>query len=189
MAKTKCNLKICVLLLTISVGFSACKNEEDLSVLPQETQSGKNTFGCNVEGKKFFGGYLVHFGIPPLTATYFSKQDLLTINADGKFDDKKQGSMGMQVSNPKVNVTLKMKKVIFDYYPQNFPGTSSIFTEFGISGGGQIFIIKFDTINKIVSGRFSLTGKGAVDIDQFTGNDSIRITDGRFDIKLEMDNN
>lgn len=168
--------------------FSSCEKKEDFSVLPPETQSGNNTFGCYVEGEKFFGGYLIHFGISPLSADYSRKQDLLIIHADGKFEDKKQGSMDIQIFNPKVDVLLKMHRAKFDYYPRIFPGTSSVFTEFGVSDGGEVVITKFDTVNKIVSGRFNMIGKGAIDINDYSGSDSIRITEGRFDIKIEMHN-
>lgn len=187
----KCNkyIIICSFLVLVLSSFSSCDKVEDFSVLPAETQSGKNTFGCYVEGKRFFGGYLVHFGIPPLSVNYSRKLDLLSIHADGKFENKKQGSMSIEIFNPKVDVTLKMSRAKFNYYPQIFPGTGSEFTDFGVFDGGELIITKFDTINKIVSGRFSMIGKGAVDIDKFTGSDSIRITEGRFDLKISQISN
>ncbi len=180
---------LCSFLVLVLSSFSSCDKTEDFSVLPAETQSGNNTFGCYVEGKRFFGGYLIHFGIPPLSAVYHSKQELLNINADGKFEDNKQGSMGIQIFNPKVGVTIKMQRAIFEYYPRIFPGASSVFTEFGVSDGGEVIITKLDTINKIVSGRFSMIGKGAVDINNFTGSDSITIAEGRFDLKISQISN
>lgn len=178
----------CSFLVLVLSSFTSCDKNEDFSVLPAETQSGNNTFGCYVEGKRFFGGYLVHFGISPLYANYYRKLDLLSIHTEGKFENKKQGSMSIEIFNPKVDIPLKMSRAKFNYYPQIFPGTSSEFTDFGVFDGGEVIITKLDTINKIVSGRFSMIGKGAVDIDNFTGSDSISITEGRFDLKFKISN-
>lgn len=179
---------IAFLTLVLS-SFSSCEKKEDFSVLPPETQTGKNTFGCYVEGKKFFGGYGHHFGIPPVYAHYSSKMNLLTIFADGKFEDGKLGDMGIEIFNPKIDISLRMSRASFDYYPKVLPGTGSAITKFGVTDGGEIILTKFDTINKIVSGRFNMIGKGAVDIDNFTGSDSIRITEGRFDVKITQISN
>lgn len=170
---------IAFLALVLS-SFSSCEKNEDFSTLPAETQSGNNTFGCYVEGKRFFGGYLVWAMVPVFDVDYHSKSDYLIINTTGKFEDNKKGAMHMQIFKPKVNIILKMFNGEFDYINSN----SRI--NYGVFDGGEVIITKLDTINKIVSGRFSMIGKGAVDIDKFTGSDSIKITEGRFDLKIHI---
>lgn len=170
-------------LVLVLSSFSSCDKDEDFSILPAETQSGKNTFGCNVEGKKFFGGYPIYFSPSSLLATYNQKLDFLRIYTEGKFEDKKKGIMSLEILKPEIGVSTKIFRAIFNYYPRVIPGTSSIVTQYGVSHGGEVTITKLDTINQIVSGRFNLIAKGAVDINDYSGTDSIRITEGRFDLK------
>jgi hypothetical protein len=173
----------CFFLVLVLSSFSSCEKDEDFSVLPAETQSGNNTFGCYVEGKRFFGGYLVYAIVPGFAVSYHNKSNYIIINTTGKFEDNKKGAMHMQVFNPKAGVTLKLFNGEFDYINSNSRNN------YGVIEGGEVTITKFDTINKIVSGRFSMIGKLDININDYSGNDSIRITEGRFDLKIRTISN
>ncbi len=48
-----------------------------------------------------------------------------------------------------------------------------------ISQDSYIYLTKFDTVNKVISGRFSCKA-----IHKYNKNDTIKVTEGRFDMKL-----
>jgi hypothetical protein len=170
----------CSLLVLVLSSFSACDKEEDLSVLPQETQSGKNTFGCKINGQNFFGGYLVYTLVPGFLVYYNHKTDYLDISTTGKFQNNTNGMLHLTIFNPRENTTTKIYKAEFDY----ISSPSNLFDNYGVLKGGEVTITKLDTVNKIVSGRFNFVGTQATYPGKFNGNDSIAITDGRFDLKI-----
>ena len=67
---------------------------------------------------------------------------------------------------------------------------------FSCNNCGKVFLAKFDTINCIVSGRFEFLGRcSSLTFDEsgetkiiFTGDSIVQITNGRFDLKLDIDN-
>jgi hypothetical protein len=59
---------------------------------------------------------------------------------------------------------------------------------FSVVDEGEICVTKFDTINKIVSGRFQFIGRCSDALFHFDGIGTKQITQGRFDIKLGMYN-
>ena len=174
---------ICFFLVLVLSSFSSCEKDEDFSVLPAETQSGNNTFGCYVEGKRFFGGYLVYAMVPGFAVSYHNKSNYIIINTTGRFEDNEKGAMSMQIFNPSVNVTLKIFNGEFKYI------NSNLRINYGVLDGGEVTITKFDTINKIVSGRFNMIGKTDIGTNDYSVSDSIKITEGRFDLKISQISN
>ena len=67
-------------MLLILFSLSSCE-KEDLNVLPAETQSGKNTFGCYVNEKLFVRPFP---NISWLSAFYDRKTKSVSINATSK---------------------------------------------------------------------------------------------------------
>lgn len=162
--------------------FSSCK-KEDFSVLPAETQSGKNTFGCYVNGEMYFGGYYPVTGTHALSAEYMRNTKKLIVNSYGKIDEIAAGILYFEIDSP---MEKKQQLINLGYYlPEN---SNLSFFQYSVINNGEIYLTKFDTINKIVSGKFGFIGKTSDASFNFHGNDSINITKGRFDLKLAIYN-
>lgn len=179
-------LNIKLLLLAILFSFISCEDKVDFSVLPSETQSGNDTFGCYVDGKIFIGNIYTTWQQDPIFVEYYSEIDLLLISADGKFEDGKMGEMSMKIYHPKVDIPLNMNIGRFNcsYWTDSKKYEES---SYGLTEGGEVIITKFDTINKIVSGRFNMTAKkllGYLPSDGYSESDSIKLHEGRFDLKI-----
>jgi len=174
----KTNIPIYLLLVSLFTlcSFSACDKDE-IKVLPQETQSGKNTFGCFVDNKLFIGGgYYSFIGYSPLSAQYDRIRKTLAISTYNKTDE----TIALLLINPVQNATQKLSR-------GTYSNGAADGTHYIVLNGGEIYLTKLDTVNKIVSGHFSFTGKYADRFDTFYENgDSIKITQGRFDIELYM---
>ena len=176
------NFLISAGILLFLSSFTSCQ-KEDLNILPQETQTGANTFGCYIDGQLYLGGYFPITGAFPLTAEYQCKSKRIIINAYGKINNKAAGSMYFVINNP-VKVVSQIS-TIADY----IPGASSNCIQYSAINEARIYLTKFDTINKIVSGNFNFSGQCSDALFHFSGNDSIQVTQGRFDIKLDIYNN
>ena len=164
--------------------FSACEKNE-MNVLPDETKSGKNTFGCMVYNKLFIGGgYYSYNGFSPLSAEYNKNYKRLTITTVSKvYSDKVNGTIGLMVMNPIQDSIQKLSSGTYS------SGSSSDCFQYLVLNGGEIYLTKLDTLNKIVSGRFRFIGKCADHLTEFqVDSDSIQITQGRFDAKLNITN-
>lgn len=156
----------------------------DPTVLPPITTIGANTFGCKVNGEVWVAEVPVNWhGLVPLWAEY--REQGLKIGATRK-PESAQGwiyqSINLYSFGPINSDTLFLD----DPYEPPYNGmtkptgryadirqncelwTDSINT-------GFIHFIRFDSINEIISGTFEFT---AVE----EGCDTVRITEGRFDI-------
>lgn len=159
--------------------------KQDMSVLPEETLSGKNTFGCMVNNQLFIGGgYYSYIGYSPLSAGYNRRDKTLRVFTVSKiYTDKVNGSMGLTIANPVEGSTQKLSHAT---YIVDSPDCY----QYLILNEGEVYLTKFDTINKIVSGRFSFKGKCAGYADDFKVNgDSVEIIQGRFDVLLDITSN
>ena len=87
-------------------------------------------------------------------------------------ENKDIGNFGFWIKNPKVNTLNRIYKVVFE---------SSNHDLYSSKNMDYIYLTKFDTINKIVSGRFDYILKSESDSTL-----KINISKGRFDIKLDI---
>ena len=164
--------------------FTSCE-KETMNVLPKETQLAKNTFGCMINNRLYIGGgYYSYIGYSPLSAEYNRNNKTLAIFSVSKINtDKVSGSMGLTIANPVEGSTQKLSHAT---YIVDSPDCY----QYLVLNEGEVYLTKFDTINKIVSGRFSFKGKCAGYADDFKVNgDSVQITQGRFDVLLDITNN
>ena len=176
------NFLISAGILLFLSSFTSCQ-KEDLNILPQETQTGANTFGCYIDGQLYLGGYFPITGTFPLTAEYQSKSKKIIIESYGKIDNKAAGLMYFEINNP---VKGNLQNLSLAYY---MPEKISNCFQYSVINKAGVYLTKFDTINKIVSGNFNFSGQCSDALFHFSGNDSIQITQGRFDIKLDIYNN
>ncbi len=104
-----------------------------------------------------------------MSAKYVSSKypSTLTISAMSS----KNGYILFLVTSPQKGVSTKITNIngYLHSYPYSFDGRKS----------GEVFITKLDTVQKIVSGHFSAS------VEVLPG-DTVQITDGRFDMKLEI---
>jgi hypothetical protein len=166
------------LLLVTFFTFSQCK-KKDVPQLPPETETGAMTFGCKVNGEIFvpqdgngrsgFKVEYVNLGTEPGGGWY------LNIAA---FDRK-------SISRPLVSVTTD-SLLISEGSTYNFKNAKGNAKAFYVTSGnvfskldndtGQLKIIKFDQLSRIISGTFLFTGT-----DENGG--KVNVTEGRFDVR------
>lgn len=168
-----------VLILTSCTG---CDEPIDPTVLPAETQTGKNTFGCYVNNELYVGGFSNLMGPKPLEAIYNNTIQKLKIISIGRIKDKYQQVINIEVFSPVVDSIKYIN--IGNYESQDIHQ----YKYYSFNNSGEINITKLDTVNKIVSGRFCFVGKNS-DLElKPIGSDSIIVTNGRFDLKLTIKN-
>ncbi|MBN4071475.1 hypothetical protein JYT72_03075 [Crocinitomix catalasitica] len=163
-------LAFCFTLISVLASCDKNKPKE----LPPITETGANTFGCYLDGQVFTPKG--NLATPGLESTFYSSNNGLWIAAINKTDF---GStiviyvrIGDGLDSPGVY--------------QNIYGTSSPdYIDYGLAEGNYyidsmtthfVEITKLDLEQNLVSGRFEFSVVNPV------SNDTIRITDGRFDI-------
>ena len=149
-----------ILTLLLYGSFNSCILEQDkekYKTLPPETQTGKNTFGCYVNGELFVASPgSVGWGYRHLEAAYYKNLDLLTIAASAK-----NGSIYFTFSNPEKNIKKNFQKITYTNSDNFYYEGRNI---------GEVYLTVYDTINFIVSGTFKCNMP------------SVNITQGRFDV-------
>ena len=175
-----------IFLVLILSSFSSCDKDkdEDFSVLPAETQSGNNTFGCYIKNEMYFGGYFPVFGANALEAEYDIIWNRVIIESFGQINKKDAGILYLEFSTPIID-SIQHFDIAYYLPSENF---STECFQYAVKNDGEICITKLDTINKIISGRFNFKGRCSDDLFNFTQNDSISISQGRFDLKMKISN-
>ena len=179
--------RLCLyVMLVMFASCSACK-KTGVDALPPETQEGKNTFGCLVDGKAWIPTGTGAIGSRPIVGGYISALPPVYSN---------DTNVSLLISRDNERILFYVRNVDrvgtyplnFDtqpepasLYPQNYGGFISYYTGGGDSYmtttnyTGSVEITKADRSNTILSGRFSFTGVSS------TGK-IIKVTDGRFDL-------
>jgi hypothetical protein len=166
---------------------ASCKKDDPLNTdkLPPATTSGKNTFGCKVNGEVWIahieGGGI--FDDPIYAKHYLAVNhpilgdcDQLLVVGKRKYDE--QADISQQVSVELRCPKLGENQLLFN---------KGAFLDFRICNQGYryaldtlspctVFITRLDSINFIASGTFEFT---AINDDC---KDTLRITEGRFDV-------
>ena len=161
---------LCVFILS---SCTSC-NEPDPTVLPAETQSGKNTFGCYVNDELFVGGFASLMSPNPFDVSYSKKYNGISILVSGVVNNnfKTSRQIYIEVLSIKADSVMLIDKAycynINDLYPY-----------YDTNHSGEIYFTKLDTINKIVSGRFKFTAKSSDWHHNRVDNDSVVISNGR----------
>jgi hypothetical protein len=78
--------KLTVIMMLLALTAFSCE-KEDLTKLPPETQTGKNTFGCYVNGELFIKAKGNPMATKPLRANYIRERKLLSIVCDAANPD------------------------------------------------------------------------------------------------------
>jgi hypothetical protein len=175
-------------------GCISCKKQLDGSSLPPITQTGANTFGFLLNGQLWTPDpdkgliYTPHLkiGVNFSTNGYFSAfNGFFTISAS-----KNVGNYGQTISISSSNLN-----AITTPYTYKLSDTSRYEIDFAdhndlVANGcqfishftnyqtGSLTITRLDTLNKIISGTFNAA------MYQVECGDTVKITDGRFDMKF-----
>jgi len=165
--------KVKIVLFTL-FGFAFIASCDD--DLPKETQDGRNTFGMLVNGEKWETSTI---GSNNLNAFYYPYSNSLLIKAkhDNRNEDMTIAStditkIGEYIIRYKIDDPLDVdstRLLINGDYRNSFILKDQL--------ASSIVLTKFDTINKIISGTFTLNLINKSE-------ESLVITEGRFDIDL-----
>lgn len=167
---------VCLMLDT-----SSCRKQNTDS-LSSESQQGYNTFGCRVNGKIW-----LPFGVPftSVATVAFASKKYLTFAAN----QGNQQSMEFVLQNEEIKIdtlyTLNFStNSIARFEKENDKGLTCYY-QTNSKYAGQLVLTKFDTINRIVSGRFSFKAQYFSSQGEKASCDTtiINITEGRFDLK------
>ena len=174
-------------LYVMLVMFASCKScKKEINLLPDETQTGANTFGCLVDGKAWIpNGGSGWAASKPISGGYSSPLPNVWLRT---YKDNETIIFYIRnvnkVGTYPLNFDTQPKPA--NLYPQNYgevamrsytSGDDSYITTKTYTG--SVEITRADSVNRIVSGRFSFTGVSS------TGK-TIKVTDGRFDCKTGL---
>ncbi len=180
------------LLLSATIGCEKDEaKEKNWKSLPPATQKGKNTIGCLVDGQLWATNYWNSdylFSPHSMEADFYRKVRIdssYIVNMGKTYcflrAKKKDGRfIHIHITTPNIQTEQRLKGEVF---------ISLGFGEIFISKKPYIYLTKFDTINKIISGRFSciaINRENVIPELQSKDTVKIKITDGRFDMKLRI---
>ena len=168
----------------------SCKKSTSLE-LPPITESGKNTFGCKVNGQVWVPYWQcssiwteppeLDYFIQPIDSINSLPIKILvnarnSTNGQSSFSFRQSYLLGDRIYGPG-NI---IDSLLIEYIPGS-GRTYSNFQVYQVSSTPRYFqISKLDTTNKIVSGTFSFT----VYTSENNILDSVVITEGRFDLQI-----
>ncbi len=171
------------------ISLFSCKKSGPSAVLPPITETGANTFGCNVNGQVwvpyfrcFNGGNELTYNIQPIYDT--SVLPIFIAIDAGNYANGETFFIFQQNSSNSDHIygTGNIVDSLLIHY---VAGSGTEYTNYQINPGQNspryLQISKLDTVNKIVSGTFAFTLYGTSGINTL---DSVVITDGRFDLQI-----
>ena len=176
-------MKTLLLLLFSTTLFTACKKDKGEDQLPPATQTGANTFGCLINGEIYtpqgFEQNHPNFDMV-VDPTFengnfgfstFNKNKKLRLNL-GTNSIKNTGILYIQDTSKPLHIGV---------YNDNSncyfsPGTINYYDYYSV---GNLTITRYDLTNGIFSGTFEF-----ILYDPATSCDTIKVTQGRFDKKL-----
>jgi hypothetical protein len=167
------------LLLPVVLAFTQClKVAVGPDGLTLPTQTGANTMSCKINGKIFIPR--IHFGNKlNIKASYYSGLYFYMGGSDLRKDPLPSVSVH-------ADSLIFLKEGEFELKSRNMENIYGEYSLFGLLGDkdyystddmpGKLVISYFNPTDHIMSGRFEFTA--------VSGTDTVRITDGRFDIKF-----
>ena len=185
-------LPLCLALLTLTQ-CSQCKRndpapqppKDPFSTLPPETQVGNGTFACLVNGKPYIALYTTSANGDWQSLTKLAIGGSMRLNGGG-------GNLRLAISAA-LNGELRDNRTFSlissaNPFPVFTPGANQFITSAAgdipcyYSGAhfktGQVELVKFDGVARIAAGRFAFT------LYEPGGCDTLRVTNGRFDVKF-----
>lgn len=168
-----------------ALSFTSCKKE--IKTLPDETQTGANTFGAKINGENW--GPL-GAGIVPTAAILearFSADSSVFINARNFSRTPNETEMEIYLKNISGPGTYQLNQntevypshsASYGYYVKRNINVIDDWTT-SSSATGQVQVTKIDWANRVISGSFQFTANARY------GSAPITVTEGRFDVKIQ----
>ena len=174
----KLGVRILTGLVIISHFFQSCEKRPIPDVLPEFTTSGKNTFGCYINGEAYIPvvrRFICCEGQPSAIITDYIgypvyEFNVSTIRAVDEEDTVNDAAVRINIMNPEKEAEYKVNYAIVKYN-KNYYYVDPV-------KKGSVRILKLDTVNHIISGKFTFKAYNSEDMT-----DSVSLTDGRFDLK------
>ena len=167
---------------------NSCKKSTPSVTLPPITETGANTFGCNVNGQVwvpyfrcFNSGVELTYNIQPINNNS-ALPIFISINA-GNYANGETFFIFQQNSSFSDHIygTGNIVDSLVIHYISPVTEYTNYQTNPNQNSPRYLQISKLDTVNKIVSGTFAFTLYGTIGINT---PDSVVITDGRFDLQF-----
>ena len=156
---------------------SSCKKEKMPDALPPITTEGKGTFGCKINGEiwipktqdEFLGNNF------DLYANYDDASHVIDIFASKRYGEFNEG-FAVYIWRPTMTGLQDTARIGIDF--QNINQSIEMYRNNNSSKLTKLELIRFDMPNRIASGTFE-----AILIKQ-SNKDTLRITEGRFDVRF-----
>ena len=186
--KTLTKLLLCIPIAWLLTAASCKKDKGTDDGLPPLTFEGKNTIGCKIDGVPWVPKGIFTFAVVlyPTSGGYYvdpfysNVHVLLKTNSpDGEIELFCRNYSGTKYLQPGTYYFNKKTQQITGYYEKHSYGYYYFNNKEYITDSlhrGWIEILKSDTINKIISGRFEFDAYNSTDGKIY------KITDGRFDV-------
>lgn len=168
--------------LYLLIGFACCKKKDAIlktePTMPPITSEGKKTIGCYMNGKLWvLDGYKSY-----VDCNYYPWHDAPSLY--GTFAvkahcDKDESYITMQLHNRVFSTGKYLLYTSSDLKDGLMCTTQSFYENFSIDSNNFINISRLDTINRIASGTFQFKVINENDLL-----DTLKVTDGRFDLKF-----
>jgi len=180
--------------IVMLLSLTSCRKDDSLVVfqLPPATQLGRNTFGFLKDGNVWtnYGEVCFTFGCQPnLQGYYFKSDGSVLVRADrvlyrkgDRFSESIYLEWPTNYEGIRTYSTTAGDLISASYYPEDDESQSYIVAD--SLPNFTVRLIRLDTTNKIISGTFygtlfKRTNNGLIT----SRTDSVRITEGRFDVR------
>lgn len=179
--KIKNKLFFIIIAVNIIIFSSACKKQ----LLPELTQSGRNTFGCLINGVLFKPkGSLLKGSLPNAQYGYNSSAAgfSLRIDIENKVDDHLKTMQLNYLSNSelKSGITIPITTGTFEVASANYTDYANDLWSYTTTDKikGELEISYFDKSTHVVSGTFWFNAVNKQ-------GEKVKVREGRFDIKYQ----
>lgn len=172
-------MKFYFIFLILTTLISGCEKEKEVPVLPPITQTGEGTFACRIDGEIWIAKNRL-FGSPIGASNNQWEDKRWVIGGSAE-----SSGISIQVCKDSVLIGESTLKGSFEiegncsngmiYMEGYTPQTASFQTS--LKDTGKIYISRFDTINRIISGTFYFDAVNSL-------GEKVEIRDGRFDVKF-----
>ncbi len=173
-------LKISFIFLLVCLMGAGCEKDEEPQ-LPPITQSGKDTFGCLVNGEIWLPESTISFPAIPKISAELKSEDKYRIwkfgASQGASSSFYFGIYEDSLKEGKINIPVdELNDIGLYFFSKKFEKASFFWRK---ELPGELFITKLDTVNMILSGTFWFDAINML-------NETVNIRDGRFDLKIDQ---
>jgi hypothetical protein len=136
--------RYCYIVFLLVIFLAACRKDTsiDVTVLPEETTTGEDTFGCLIDGWIYVGGRYFDYNKPSINFAYYGSTNKIEVEVKVKGINNTDPYLAFTIVNP------------VDKQNCQFTNARWLSSNKDL-GDGTVEITRFDQSAKIISGRFS----------------------------------